>query len=143
MRVLRPGRPWSTDVECRQCMSVLRVTADAMEYHDVKRVASGVGTTCPVCEARVEIPGEVPPAVEELVRRRKGLAPKKPEVVKWGRPRNFKVICGYCEAQLLVEPEDIYLVEPDSFRTKCAACSSTVELPHEAIPEEIQNALKP
>lgn len=142
MRVLKPGKPWSTDVSCRACTSILRVTADSLEFSDVKLTRTGIGYTCPVCGAKEVMSAEIPPAVDELVKRRRGLAPKRPEIVKRAQPKNFKLICGNCEAELLIEPQDISLIPPESYQTHCAACLSLIEIPPKEIPEEVRDSLQ-
>jgi hypothetical protein len=102
-----------------------------------------VGYTCPVCDAKSELASEIPPAVGEQIYRRKGFAMHKPEVIKRGRPRSFKILCGSCEAELLVEIEDLRLIPPDSLRTDCAACLSVIEIPHELVPSDVKATFFP
>jgi transcription elongation factor Elf1 len=141
MRILKPGRPWSAEITCRACTSILRITADSLEFHDVKSARLGVGFTCTVCDSKEVVPMEIPPAVDELLKRRRGLAPKKPEIIKKAQPKNFSILCGNCEAELLIEPQDIQLMLPDSFRTYCAACLSLIELPSKDVPDEVREML--
>jgi transcription elongation factor Elf1 len=142
MRVLKPGKPWSAEFTCRACTSILRVTADSLEFHDAKSAKLGVGFTCTVCDSKEVVPVEIPPAVDELLKRRRGLAPKKPEIIKKAQPKNFNMLCGNCEAELLIEPQDIRLVLPDSYRTYCAACLSLIEIPPRDVPDEVREMLE-
>lgn len=143
MRVIKPGKPWSSAADCKHCHSQLKVSAESLEFYDARRAAGGVGFTCPVCDAKNEFTIEIPPAVGDQIYRRKGFSIAKPEVVKRGRPRGFKILCGSCEAELLVEIEDLRLVPPDRFRTDCAACLSVIEIPHHLIPNEVKDAMLP
>jgi transcription elongation factor Elf1 len=142
MRVLKPGKPWSTEVTCRGCTSILKITGDTLEFRDVKFAEFGIGFTCTVCDSKEIITIEIPPAVDELVKKRRGIAPKKPEVVKKAQPKNFNMLCGNCEAELLIEPQDIQLMPPDSYRTSCAACLNIIEIPKKNVPEEVREMLE-
>jgi transcription elongation factor Elf1 len=142
MRILKLGKPWSTEIICSACTSILRVTADSLEFHDVKSARLGVGFTCTVCDSKEVMPTEIPPVVDDLLKRRRGLAPKRPEIIKKAQPKNFQMICGNCEAELLIEPQDIKLMLPNSFRTYCAACLSLIELSSKDVPDEIREMLQ-
>jgi hypothetical protein len=141
MKIVKSGKPWSAEVECGRCRSLLRLDADAIEYCDVKQSISGIGVSCPVCQSKQHIAFTVPPVVEEIVKKRKGLAPRKPEVIRQGQPQSFPIICSVCEAELLVERGDIRQPKPGVYRIQCGSCRSAIDIPPRSVPEHIKETL--